>query len=159
MKEYSYSIEMPHSAERIWAAMNDYEKWPEFAKPMVTGISVSNRGNEIGEGLVRNVHYKLPFGLKGTSIETVHDITPGVQYTYTSDGGTVGTIRLEQLGPTSTRLHFHEKILMKWPFSMFEGRIQKFIADYNRKTMLNMSEWLAKHPEYAKETAEPTLVA
>lgn len=159
MKEYTYYIDMPHSTERIWTVMNDYEKWPEFAKPMVTGISVSNRGDEKGEGLVRHVNYKLPFGRKGTSIETVHDVIPGVQYTYTTDGGTVGTIRLEKVGPDSTRLHFEERILMKWPYSMFEGGIQKFIEKYNRKTMLNMSQWLTEHPEYAKASSEPSPVA
>lgn len=148
MREYKYSIDMPHSAARIWAIMNDYDKWPEFAKPMVTGIEVANPGDEKGDGLVRRVNYKLPLGFRGTSIETVHDVEPGVGYTYTARGGTVGKIKLEKLGPDKTRLHFEEKVKLKWPFSWFEGRIQKFIADYNKKTMLNMSKWLTDHPEY-----------
>ena len=148
MREYEYSIDMPHSAELIWAIMNDYDKWPEFAKPMVTGIEVVNPGDEKGNGLVRRVNYKLPLGLRGTSIETVHDVEPGVGYTYTAHGGTVGKIKLEKLGPNSTRLHFEEKIKLKRPYSWFEGIIQKFIEKFNRKTMLNMSQWLTDHPEY-----------
>ncbi len=159
MKEYSYYIDMPHSSERIWTAMNDYDRWPEFAKPFVTDVSVARRGDENGEGLVRHVDYKLPFGLKGTSIETISDVIPGIQYTYTSDGGTVGIIRLEKMGPDNTRLHFEERLIMRWPLSLFEGGIQKFIEKYNRKTMLKMSQWLTEHPEYAKATAEPSLVA
>ena len=77
MKEYWYSVDIPHPAARIWAIMQDYNKWSEFAKPMVTGIEVIKPGDENGNGLVRRVNYRLPLGLRGTSIETVHDIEPG----------------------------------------------------------------------------------
>jgi hypothetical protein len=151
MKEYQYSIDMPHSAQRVWALMNDYDKWPEFAKPMVTGVNVAKPGDEKGNGLVREVKYKLPLGLSGRSRETIYDVEPGVGYTYSDNNATVGTVgklRLEKLGPNSTRLHFEERIQLKWPLGWFEGRIQKFIAQYNRKTMLNMSKWLTEHPQY-----------
>jgi len=148
MKEYGYSIDLPHSAARIWAIMQDYDKWPEFAKPMVTGIEVVEPGDEKGNGLVRRVNYKLPLGLRGTSTETVHDIEPGVGYTYTSLKGTVGKIRLEQLGPDETRLHFEEELRLNWPFSWFEGLIRKFMEKYNKRTMFNMSKWLTDHPDF-----------
>jgi hypothetical protein len=90
----------------------------------------------------------LPLGFKGTSIETLSDLKPGVGYTYTSLKGTVGKIKLEPIGENNTRLHFEEKLKLKPPFSWFEGRLQKFMEKYNRKTMLNMGEWLTKHPEY-----------
>ena len=148
MKEYGYSIDLPHSADRIWTLMQDYDKWPEFAKPMVTGIEIVNKGDENGNGLVRRVNYKLPLGFKGTSIETISDLEPGVGYTYTSLKGTIGKIKLETIGENNTRLHFEEQLKLKPPFSWFEGRIQKFMEKYNRKTMLNMAEWLTEHPEY-----------
>lgn len=148
MKEYKYSIDIPHPATRIWALMQDYAKWPEFAKPMVTSIEIAEPGDENGNGLVRRVGYKLPLGLRGTSIETVDDVEPGVGYTYTSRKGTVGKIKLETIGPNSTRLHFEEKLKLRWPFSWFEGTIQRFMEKYNKKTMLNMSDWLTGHPEY-----------
>jgi len=151
MKEYQYSIDIPHSAQRVWALMNDYDKWPEFAKPMVTGINVVKAGDEKGNGLVRQVKYKLPIGLSGSSRETIYDVEPGVGYTYSDTNATVGTVgklRLQELGPNSTRLHFEERIQLKWPFSWLESRVQKFIAQYNRKTMLNMSKWLTEHPDY-----------
>ena len=148
MKEYGYSIDLPHSADRIWTLMQDYDKWPEFAKPMVTGIEVVDKGDENGNGLVRRVNYRLPLGFKGTSIETLSDLEPGVGYTYTSLKGTVGKIKLEPIGGKNTRLHFEEKLKLKPPFSWFEGRLQKFMEKYNRKTMLNMSKWLTEHPEY-----------
>ncbi len=149
MKEYSYSIDMPHSIERLWALMNDYDKWPEFAKPMVTGIDVAQPGDEMGNGLVRHVKFRLPLGLRGTSVETVHDVEPGLAYTYSTADGTVGRIRLESLGPDSTRLRFEEEVRLPRPFSWFEGRIAKFIEKYNKKTMVTMSQWLTDHPEYA----------
>ena len=109
MKEYEYSIDIPHSAERIWTLMNDYDRWPDFAKPMVTGINIDKPGDEKGNGLVRHVNFKLPLGLKGTSIETVHDVEPGVGYTYTTQTGTVGKLRLEKLDPDNTRLHLKKE--------------------------------------------------
>ena len=148
MKEYGYSIDLPHSADRIWTLMQDYDKWPEFAKPMVTGIEIVNKGDENGNGLVRRVNYKLPLGFKGTSIETISDVEPGVGYTYTSLKGTIGKIKLETIGENNTRLHFEEQLKLKPPFSWFEGRLQKFMEKYNRKTMLHMAEWLTKHPKY-----------
>ena len=148
MKEYGYSIDLPHSADIIWTLMQDYDKWPEFAKPMVTGIEIVNKGDDNGNGLVRRVNYKLPLGFKGTSIETISDVEPGVGYTYTSLKGTMGKIELEPIGENNTRLHFEEELRLKPPFSWFEGRIQKFMEKYNRKTMLNMAEWLTEHPKY-----------
>ena len=82
MKEYQYSIDMPHSAQRVWALMNDYDKWVEFAKPMVTGVNVAKQGDEKGNGLVREVKYKLPLGLSGRSRETIYDVEPGIGYNY-----------------------------------------------------------------------------
>jgi hypothetical protein len=148
MKEYGYSIDLPHSADRIWALIQDYDKWPEFAKPMVTGIEIVNKGDENGNGLIRRVNYKLPLGFKGTSIETISDLEPGVGYTYTSLKGTIGKIKLEPIWENNTRLHFEEKLKLRPPFSWFEGRLQKFMEKYNRKTMLHMGEWLTEHPEY-----------
>jgi hypothetical protein len=152
MREYGYSIDLPHSADRIWTLMQDYDKWPEFAKPMVTGIEIGNKGDEDGNGLVRRVNYKLPLGFKGTSIETLSDLEPGVGYTYTSLKGTVGKVKLEPIGENNTRLHFEEKLKLRPPFSWFEGRLQKFMEKYNRKTMLNMGHWLTQHPEYGLDS-------
>ncbi len=139
---------MPHSAPRLWRLMQDYEKWPEFAKPMVTGIDVVSPGDKNGNGLVRRVNYKLPLGFKGTSTETISKVKPGVSYTYTSLKGTVGHIFLERIDAKNTRLHFEENLKLNWPFSWFQGRLQKFMEKYNRRTMMNMSTWLIEHPDY-----------
>jgi hypothetical protein len=151
VKEYEYSLDLPHSTERIWAIMQDYDKWPEFAKPMVTGIKVIKKGDKIGNGLIRSVSYKLPLGFKGNSIETISGVEPGVSYTYTSQKGTVGTIKLEKLGANKTRLFFKEYLKLNPPFSWFEGSIKGFIEKYNKKTMLNMSRWLDEHHVYRRD--------
>ena len=148
MKEYGYSVDLPHPAALVWKIMQDYDKWPEFAKPMVTGIEVLDEGDENGNGLVRVVYYKLPLGFRGKSIDVISDCTPGVGYTYTSKKGTVGKLRLEALDDNQTRLHFEEKMQLNPPFSWFENSLMKFMAKYNKRTMLNMSKWLSDHPEY-----------
>ena len=128
--------------------MNDYPRWADFAKPMVIAVVVDKPGNTNGEGLVRRVKYLLPLGFRGESIETVHNIISGTGYTYTTRKGTEGVLRLEELSEKTTRLHFIEELRLNPPFSWFEGYIQKFMAKYNRKTMLNMSHWLDEHPDY-----------
>ena len=148
MKEYGYSIDIPHANARVWAIMQDYEKWSQFTGPVVTGIQVLNKGDSNGNGLVRSVNYKLPLGFRGQSIETVSQVEPGVGYTYTSKKGTVGKIRLEKLSENEIRLHFHENLKLNPPFSWFEGSLRKFMEKYNRKTMLNMSRWLTDNPDY-----------
>ena len=148
MKEYGYSIDLPHSAARVWAIMQDYDKWCEFAGPMVRSVTVLESGDEKGNELVRSVNYKLPLGFKGNSVETISDVEPGVGYTYTSKKGTVGKMRLEALGDNETRLHFEEKLKLNPPFSWFEGSLRNFMEKYNRRTMLNMSRWLTEHPDY-----------
>ena len=88
----------------------------------------------------------------------MHDVEPGVGYTYTIDTGTSkgteGILRLEKLGPNSTRLHFTEKVNYVFPLSLFEGRIAKFVEKYNRKTMENQSQWLTDHPEYPEKRSQ-----
>ena len=69
----------------------------------------------------------------------MRDVEPGVGYAYTIDTGTSkgtgGILKLEKLGPKSRRLYFTEKVKYIFPFSLFGGRIAKFVEKYNRKTM------------------------
>ena len=45
MREHRYSFEMPHSAARIWALFQDYDRWPDYA-PMVERVDVLWPGDE-----------------------------------------------------------------------------------------------------------------
>ena len=47
--EHQWAIELPHSPERLWALMQDYDSWPEYA-PMVIAVEVLHPGDESGNG-------------------------------------------------------------------------------------------------------------
>jgi hypothetical protein len=149
---------MPHSPERVWALMQDYARWTAYA-PMVVRVEVLHPGDANGNGLLRRVIYKLPFGRTGAALELVTDVQPSRGYTYTMIGRTpgndqTGRVRLE---PTQggTRLHFEERYhLTSAPWKWFEGPIYRFINRQNEGSMRALSGWLSAHPEY-----RPDLVA
>lgn len=157
MREHRYTLDMPHDVERIWALMQDYDRWAAYA-PMVVGVEVLHPGDAGGNGLLRRVLYKMPLGRRGCALELVTDVRPNEGYTYRMIGrqpgqDQTGTVRLEALGPTSTRLHFEERYhLDKAPFKWFEGPIYTFINKQNEKSMQALSEYLSAHPEYPGTT-------
>ena len=160
MREHRYSVEFPHSAARLWALMQDYDRWTEYA-PMVIEVKIIEPGDEKGDGLLRHVIYKLPFGRRGTARERVSEVEPERGYTYTmlsNDPGNdqTGRLRLEPLAPNRTRLHFEERYhLAAWPWRWFEGPIYRFINRQNEASMRRLSDWLSEHPEYRPDLVEP----
>ena len=122
---------------------------------------VLNPGDERGNGLLRRVVYKLPFGREGCALELVTDIEPARGYSYSmisrSPGNDqTGRLRLEPLGPNRTRLHFEERYqLESIPWKWFEGRIYRFINKKNEESMRRLSGWLTLHPEYRPELVKP----
>ena len=153
MREHRYTLDMPHSPARVWALMQDYDRWAVYA-PMVIGVEVLHPGDDGGNGLLRRVIYKLPLGRRGTAIELVTDVEPERGYTYRMIGrqpgqDQTGRVRLEPVGPTSTRLHFEERYhLASAPWKWFEGPIYRFINKQNEESMRRLSEWLTAHPAY-----------
>jgi hypothetical protein len=153
MIEHRYHLEVPHDRARVWAIMNDYARWTEFA-PMVLGVEVLHPGDQNGNGLVRRVRYRLPLGREGTALELVTGVVPGEGYTYTMLSRTpgndqTGALRLESLPGGGTRLHFEERYhLVAWPWRLFERRIYAFINRQNEASMRAMSSWLSAHPGY-----------
>ena len=102
-----YSFEMPHSAARIWALFQDYDRWTDYA-PMVKRVDVLYPGDDDHNGRLRRVIYKMPFGREGSALELVTDVEPERGYTYTMISRTpgndqIGHVRLEPLGPNRTR--------------------------------------------------------
>ena len=75
MREHRYAVELPHSAARIWALMQDYDRWSQYA-PMVIRVDVLHPGDAGGNGLLRRVIYKLPFGREGSALELVTEVEP-----------------------------------------------------------------------------------
>jgi len=151
---------MPHSAARIWALFQDYDRWTDYA-PMVKRVDVLWPGDADHNGRLRRVIYKMPLGREGSALELVHDVTPERGYTYTMISRTpgddqTGAVRLEPLAPNKTRFSFEERYnLTKAPYKWFEGRIYGFINKQNEDSMRFASEWLTAHPEYRPDLVEP----
>ena len=155
MREHRYSLDMPHSAHRVWTLMQDYDRWSVYA-PMVLGVEVIHAGDEGGNGLLRRVIYKLPLGRRGSAIELVTDVVPDEGYTFRMIGrqpgqDQTGRVTLESVGPDQTRLHFEERYhLTTVPWKWFEGPIYRFINKQNEESMRRLSEWLSRHPDYGR---------
>jgi hypothetical protein len=159
VREHRYSIDMPHAPERIWALMQDYPSWTNYA-PMVIRVDVLHPGDAEGNGLLRRVVFKMPLGRKGTALELVTNVKASQGYDYTmisSDPGNdqTGKVTLERVGPNATRLHFEERYnLTKAPFKWFEGPIYKFINKQNELSMRRLSDYLSAHPEYRPDLVD-----
>ncbi len=153
MREHRYSFEMPHSARRIWALFQDYDRWTDYA-PMVQRVDVLWPGDENHNGRLRRVIFKLPFGRRGSALELVSDVEPERGYTYTMistqpGNDQTGKIRLEPLGANRTLFSFEERYnLTGIPFRWFEGPIYRFINRQNETSMRRASQYLTDHPEF-----------
>ena len=151
--EHRWSMDLPHSPERLWALMQDYDRWTEYA-PMVLEVQVLHPGDAHGNGLLRRVIYQMPFGQRGSALELVTDVEHARGYNYTMIGAMpgndqTGKLRLERLGPQQTRLHFEERYnLTTFPWRLFEKQIYAFINRKNEESMLSMSSWLSANPQY-----------
>jgi hypothetical protein len=159
VREHRYALEIPHSAARLWALFQDYDRWTDYA-PMVVDVEVVHPGDAGGNGLLRRVIYRLPFGRRGSALELVTDVEPGRGYTFTMlsrgpGNDQTGRIRLEPAGPNRTVLHFEERYhLTSAPWRWFEGPIYRFINRKNEESMRRASAWLSAHPEYRPDLAE-----
>ena len=160
MREHRYSIEFPHSARRLWALFQDYDRWTDYA-PMVLRVDVLYPGDEHHNGRLRRVIYKMPFGRRGSALELVREVTPARGYTYTMlshqpGQDQTGKVRLDPVAPDRTRFSFEERYnLTKIPWKWFEGPIYKFINKNNEDSMRRASQYLSDHPEYRADLVEP----
>jgi len=149
---------MPHPPERVWALMQDYDRWTVYA-PMVLAVEVLHPGDAAGNGLLRRVIYKLPLGRRGSALELVTDVTPARGYTYTMISRTpgndqTGRLTLAPLPGGRTQLGFEERYHLKSPpWRWFEGPIYRFINRQNEASMRALSDWLVAHPEYRPDLA------
>ena len=159
MREHQYTLDLPQAAPRLWALFQDYDHWTDYA-PMVKRVDVLWSGDPDHNGRLRRVIYRMPFGREGAALELVHDVEPGVGYTYTMisrepGNDQTGKVRLEPVGPNETRLHFEERYhLTKAPWRWFEGPIYGFINRQNEASMRAASAWLDRHPEYRADLVD-----
>ena len=152
---------MPHSAARLWALFQDYDRWTEYA-PMVMRVEVVHPGDSDGNGLLRRVIYKMPMGRTGAALELVTDVEPERGYTYTMlsrepGNDQTGKVRLEPVGPNRTRLHFEERYhLTKAPWKWFEGPIYGFINKQERGIDARPRRWLTATPSTRRHLTVPS---
>jgi len=157
VREHRYTLDFPHPPARVWALMQDYDRWTAYA-PMVIRVEVLHPGDVHGNGLLRRVIYRMPFGRTGSALELVTDVEPARGYTYTMIGRTpgndqTGRVRLEAI-PGGARLHFEERYhLTSAPWKWFEAPIYRFINQQNEASMRALSAWLTAHPEYRSDLA------
>jgi Polyketide cyclase / dehydrase and lipid transport len=159
VREHRYSFDIPHSAARFWALIQDYDRWTDYA-PMVKRVDVLWPGDDHHNGRLRRVMYQMPFGREGSALELVTEVEPERGYTYTMisrDAGNdqTGKVRLEPIGPNRTRFSFEERYhLQNAPWKWFEGPIYGFINKKNEESMRRAAEWLSAHPEYRSDLVE-----
>jgi hypothetical protein len=155
LREHEYTVELPHSAPRLWALFQRYDLWKEYA-PAVLDVDVVHPGDAGGNGLLRRVEYPLPLGRRGQSYELVKNVRPGIGYDYVMiRSGLEGSVTLEPIGRNRTRLRFRERFHVTTPIlRWFEGPIYRFINKKNEESMRRASAWLEAHPEFHPELIE-----
>ena len=155
MRRHEFTIELPHSARRLWALFQRYDLWKEYA-PAVLDVEIVWPGDAGGNGLLRRVVYPLPFGRRGESFELVKNVRPDAGYDYVMlRTGLNGSMSLEPLGPNRTRLRFRETFHMTTPvLRWFEGPIYRYINRKNEESMRAASAWLTAHPDFRADLVD-----
>jgi uncharacterized protein YndB with AHSA1/START domain len=150
MLTHEFSMEMPHSAARIWALIQDYDHWTDWSA-MVHRVDVLWPGDEHQNGRLRRVFYEMPDGPTGTSLELVTEVDPGRGHTYTMlsrDGNDhIGHVRLEPVGPNRTLLYFDETADM-------DPDVYRFVNEHNEAHWAEASRYLTEHPDYRPDLVD-----
>jgi len=155
VRQHEFTVELPHSARRLWALFQRYDLWKEYA-PGVIGVEIVHPGDAQGNGLLRRVVYPLPFGRRGESFDLVTNVRENEGYDYLMlRTGLSGSMALEPLGPNRTRLRFRETFHMTTPvLRWFEGPIYRYINRRNEASMRAAADWLAAHPEFRPDLVD-----
>jgi hypothetical protein len=156
VRHHEFTIDLAASARRLWALFERHDLWKEYA-PAVLDVEIVYPGDARGNGLLRKVVYPLPFGRRGESFELVKNVRPNEGYDYVMlRTGLSGSVSLEPLGPNRTRLRFRESFHLTTPILRWlEGPIYRFINRKNEASMRGAAAWLAAHPEFRPELADP----
>jgi len=152
VRHHEFDTEMPFAAACIWSLFQRYDLWKEYA-PSVLDVEIVYPGDADGNGLLRKVIYPLPFGRRGESFELVSNVKPNRGYDYVMlRTGLSGSMSLEALGPSRTRIRFRESFHMTTPvLRWFEAPIYRFINKKNEESIRGAAAWLTAHPEFCAE--------
>ncbi len=150
MLRHEFSLEVPHSAARVWALLQDYEHWTDWSE-MVDRVDVLWPGDEHQNGRLRRVFFRLPGGETGSSLELIKEVVPERGHTYvmiSRDGNDhLGHVRLEPIGPNRTLLHFDEEADM-------DPEVYAFVNEHNEQHLRAASDYLTEHPEYRPDLVD-----
>ena len=155
MRQHEFTVDLPHSARRLWALFQRYDLWKEYA-PAVLDVEIVYPGDAEGNGLLRRVVYPLPLGRRGESFELVKNVRANQGYDYVMlRTGLSGSMTLEPLGPNRTRLRFRETFHMTTPvLRWFEGPIYRYINRKNEESMRAASTWLTAHTDFRADLVD-----
>jgi len=142
MQEHAYSFIVEGTPEEIWQLF-----WHRQRRKIEHGdvrIEILHPGDEVGEGLVRHCHFRVPryllSGGIGQSWEWLTEVKPYESWKYDAIGKPLwsratGRTRLENLGDGRTRVHFHETYEAFNPIMrlLLERTVHRYISKDNDK--------------------------
>jgi hypothetical protein len=142
MQEHSFSFVIEAAPKDIWQLF-----WHRQTRKIEHGdvkIEILHPGNEVGEGLVRHCHFRVPryllSGGVGQSWEWLTEVKPFESWRYDAIGKPLwsratGRTRLEDLGGGRTRVHFSETYEAFNPIMRFflERAVHDYISKDNDK--------------------------
>lgn len=151
MQDHRYSFELEATPEEVWRVFWSTRKKGQVVESGDVRIEILHPGDEIGEGLIRHCHFRVPLyllsGGVGKSWEWLTEVEPGKGWRYDAVGKPLyskasGWTRLEPLGGGRTRVHFRETYHVFNPILRFllERRVHRFISKDNDTIMKNAIE-------------------
>src|SRR5579859_5350272 len=156
MQEHRYYVDIDGTVDELWQLF--WARIPHTETGDVT-IDILYPGNEIGDGLIRHCHFRVPWyllsGGKGQSWEWLTEVKPKESWKYSAVGRplyseAVGHTRLEDLGDGRTRVHFSESYHAFNPIlrTLLEKRVHAFISKDNDRLI---KESLTKGVHYLRK--------
>ena len=144
VQEHNYSFEIDATPEEVWAVFWGLRSG--VAEHGDVRIEILNSGDEVGNGLVRHCHFRVPkyllSGGKAKSWEWLTQVDPPRSWRYDAVGKPLwsqatGHTLLEDLGGGRTRVHFTETYHVFNPVlrALLEKRVHRFISGDNDRTM------------------------
>lgn len=144
MQKHAYSFEVDATPEEVWAVFHGPK--PRVIEHGDVRIEILHPGDQVGEGLVRHCHFRVPrylfSGGRAQSWEWLTELDPPNSWRYDAIGKPLwsqatGVTELENLGDDRTRVHFTETYHVFNPVmrALLERRVHRFISKDNDKLM------------------------
>jgi hypothetical protein len=144
VQRHEYSFEVDATPEEVWAVFHGPK--PKVIEHGDVRIEILHPGDDIGDGLVRHCHFRVPkyllSGGRARSWEWLTELDPPHRWRYDAVGKPLwseatGTTELTDLGEGRTRVHFTETYHVFNPVMrlLLERRVHRFISKDNDRLM------------------------